>query len=99
MNDETKKVYEEFISSYKELSTTEKRNEIISELKKIIALLSKVNTDIGINNNLILNKEIIEAIETNASEDDYLEGIYVFINCLEELFGNYLEHTTKNIYE
>lgn len=99
MNNEGKNIYDEYINSYKNLSLIEKRNEVFYELKKMIALLNKVNTDIGINNELLLNKEVLEAIDGNALETDYLEGLFVYVNCLEELLGTYLEHTTKNIYE
>lgn len=98
-NDESKKIYEEYINDYKNLSLFEKRTEVFYELKKMIALLNKVNTDIGLNNELLLNREVLEAIDENALENDYLEGLFVYVNCLEELLGTYLEHTTQNIYE
>lgn len=85
------KIFNEFIEEYKKLSIEEKRKEIISAQKELIALFSNLCESVGANNKLLLNKEILDLNKEPVSETDYLEALFVYINMLKEQIGDYFE--------
>lgn len=86
-------MFESLIKSYKKLDTNTKKQALVDEMKKSIAILKKTCDDKNIQYREINSREILEI---DNSLDDYLEGMFVYIMYLEELIWSYVENTNKN---
>lgn len=79
-----KEAYNDYIEKYKDLTSNEKREEILEKIRDMIEVLggfSNINDD-------LINREIIDLKQNEINEDDYLEGIFVYLNILEDLIAN-----------
>ncbi len=92
MEKELENSYNEYISKYTQLNIEQKRSEIIEKLKHIIVLFQQISAIKGLNNDLLVNKELLDLNKENVSEDDFLEGIFVYINMLEDIIGKTMEN-------
>ena len=84
-------MFTDVIESYKKLSIADKRREIVSELKLMIAIFEKLCEDNNIRYREIKSKEILDLNDGKELEADYLEAIFVYIEYLKEVLGSYLE--------
>lgn len=95
MNEEFNKL----VKLFKNLSIEEKKEYLIKEFKLSIALLEKMNNDIGVNNNLLLNKEIIDVNKKNPTDDDYLEAYFVYLHAINSSIIAFAEKISQEFYE
>ena len=79
-----KEIYNDYIEKYKQLTYNEKREEIVEKIRDMIEVLGNFT---NINDDLI-NREIIDLKQNTINEDDYLEGLFVYLNILEDLIAN-----------
>ena len=79
------------IDSYKRLSLSDKRQEIINELKLMIVIFEKLCDDNNIQYRDIKSKEVLDLKNGAETESDYLEAVFVYIEYLKEVLGSYLE--------
>ena len=79
-----KEIYNDYIEKYKQLTYNEKREEILEKIRDMIGVLGNFT---NINDDLI-NREIIDLKQNTINEDDYLEGLFVYLNILEDLIAN-----------
>lgn len=79
-----KEIYNDYIEKYKQLTYNEKREEILEKIRDMIEVLGNFT---NINDDLI-NREIIDLKQNTINEDDYLEGLFVYLNILEDLIAN-----------
>jgi len=79
-----KEIYNDYIEKYKQLTYNEKREEILEKIRDMIEVLGNFT---NINDDLI-NREIIDLKQNIINEDDYLEGLFVYLNILEDLIAN-----------
>ena len=92
MNDSLNKLIEKFVSLPKE----EKAKEIINQLKKNIAMYQSLCRQYGYNDDLILNREILDAAKENATTDDYYKAIYAYLRSLEDISGKFLNYYLRD---
>ena len=81
-----KEEFNDFIEKYKYLTVEEKREEILEKVRDMLNVLGNFS---NINNDLI-NREILDLKKSLVNEDDYLEGLFVYINMLEDLVAKAL---------
>lgn len=79
-----KEIYDDYIEKYKKLNIYEKREEILEKKRGIIQVLGNFSNI----NEMLINREIIDLNKSVVDEDDYLEGIFVYLNILEDLIAN-----------
>ena len=79
MSEELKLAYEDLMKSFSNLSTLEKRQEIVNKLKEMINVLNSLKPSSDITN---------LSDEHCATEDEYLCYINKMIYCLENKLGN-----------
>ena len=84
-------MFTEVIDNYKKLSISDKRQEIVNELKLMVAVFEKLCNDNNIQYRKIKSREILDLKNGNETESDYLEAIFVYIEYLKEVLGSYLE--------
>jgi len=78
-----KNLIDEFIL----LEKTDKRNEVLSELKILIFTFEKLATERGINTSELRSREIQDLKNNPVSEDDFLEALYVYMQVLIDRIG------------
>lgn len=76
-----KEIYNDYIAKYKQLPYNEKREEILEKVKTMIGVLGSL---VPYNEDLV-NKELLDLKQSFISDDDYLEGLFVYLNILEDL--------------
>lgn len=94
-----KDAFNEYVELFKTLPLAVKKEETIKEMKTLIALLSKLKLDLKIEDNLLLNREVLDIQKSDATEDDFVEAVFVYINTIKESLADYLEVTTDILYE
>lgn len=85
--------FDEVLINYKNMSVADKRMKIIDNVKYMIAFLEKICDEKKINYRKISSREVLDLKNGYESEDDYLEGLFVYINVLKEMLGSYLNNT------
>lgn len=90
MNEDMHRIYNSLMNEYTMLDIKTKREEIIKKIQELIAIIQKICIDKNINSELLFNREIIDLNKNDVSDDDYLEGIFAYINMLEDILGKLL---------
>ena len=83
--------YNEYIRDFSLLSVDEKKKMTISELKTIIETLKEISESLKLDTKLVLSKEMNDLNGITITEDDFLEGIFAYINTLQILIDECLE--------
>lgn len=78
--------FDKYVELFKQLPLEEKRKIVLKESKELLAFFSELNDS---KNEILINREILDAEKENVSEDDYVEALFVYINSLKELIGDY----------
>lgn len=91
------KDFNEYIESYKKLKLKDKQDLIETELQKIIILLNNKNKELGLEESMLYNKEILDTKKESANNDDFAESVFVYINSIEELLADYINKVERRI--
>ena len=94
-----KEAFSGLMEYYKLLPTQNKRYEIISTLEELISYYSSICTKFGVLPDMTLNKEILNITRENLSEDEFLHGIFAYLNTLGEISAQFIEKMTEVIEE
>lgn len=78
------------ITSFTELPSEDKPIEVINTLKENIALLQDLCIKFDINNNILVNREMVDINKEYVTNDDYYEAIFAYIKSLENINGTLL---------
>ncbi|MGN1338464.1 MAG: hypothetical protein ACI4WW_08325 [Candidatus Coprovivens sp.] len=81
---------DQIICSYRKLSVEDKRNENINNLKVLIAVFESICDKKRIKYDKSKYKDYLNR-SNFVLEDEYLEGLFIYIDYLKELCGCYLE--------
>ena len=95
-------IKEEFNTCVREfcgLENFEKRQVIMDDLVETLAIVDKVANDIGDNQELLLNREVLDAMNLEScSEADFNEAIFVYLHSIREPLGAILEKVGNDYY-
>ena len=91
------KDFNEYIESYKKLKLKDKQELIETELKKIIVLLNTKNKELGLEESMLYNREILDTKKESVNNDDFAESVFVYINSIEELLADYINKVERRI--
>lgn len=86
-----------YIESYKKLKLKDKQELIETELKKIIVLLNTKNKQLGLEESMLYNREILDTKKESINNDDFAESVFVYINSIEELLADYINKVERRI--
>ena len=93
---------EEFNACVKEfcnLEYYEKRNVIMDDIVETLSIVDKVASDIGSKQELLLNREVLDAINLKeCSEDDFNEALFVYLHSIREPLGAILESVGNDYF-
>ena len=84
-------MFSEVIENYKRMAISDKREEIIKDLKFMVAVFEKLCEDNNVEYRKIQSKEILDLNNGVESEDDYLEATFVYVEYLKEVLGALFE--------
>ena len=90
MSDELNVAFKEYIEAFKQMEVADKRQEIIRSINEITDMFDQFSSQEGIQVSYLKSKEITELKEGYESEDDYLEGLLVYIENAKNVLGQYL---------
>lgn len=88
--------FNELINEFKKLSTNEKRDLTINEMKSLLAALSSLNSIKSNDVKILFNHEVVDLNNGNYSEDDYIEAIYTYIFSIKELLADFILNSSGN---
>lgn len=95
MNEE----FNNLVELFKQLSKEEKKDALIKEFKMLVAVIEKLNKDIENNHEMLMNKELLDINKDNASDEDYLEAYYVYLNMINDGVLHFAEKISNDFYE
>lgn len=84
-------MFEDVMKNFKLMSKQDKRKEVLSELKIVVAVLEKLCVDNKLEYRIIRSEEILDLNNGLETEDDYLESLLVYIEYLKEVVGTLLK--------
>ena len=99
MEGQDNKEFNALVEAYKNLSTKEKQEEIIKLFKENIAVWEKINHDINNSHSLLLNREIIDMNKEDATLDDFLEAVFVYLHMLSDSTASFEKKIANEFYE
>lgn len=91
--------FNKYVNSYKKLPLQKKKEMVNEEVKKLIAFIEKANADIGIKDQTLFNKEILDLNTDNISDEDFTEAMFVYIHTIQELVGAYFNKVSEVLYK
>ena len=94
-----KNAFNEYIESFSKLSVDMKQQEIVQELKLLITLLNKVNIDFKEEKELLLDKEKLKLKEYYMEEDEYLNSVFMLVQCLKNELGKHMDGIVSKLYK
>lgn len=84
--------FKDYLTEFKTLSINGKRAEVIDNLKEFIAIFDTLAVQEGMKINYLKSNEIKDLYEENVSEEDFLEGIFVYFEVAKSILGQYLSN-------
>ena len=84
---EKQEIFDSYMEEFKKLEISQKQDEVIDKLKKVLAYLTIYANNNEISYNLVKSKEI-QDLEKNPTNDDYYEAIMVYLENIDELMGS-----------
>lgn len=95
----TNKLFDDFVENFKLLPINEKKNMVNEEMKKLLGFIEKANSDLNLNDTIMLNKEILDLNKVAATEDDFVEAILVYTFSIREAIAKYFNQISKILYK
>ncbi|MEE3343410.1 MAG: hypothetical protein VZS44_04915 [Bacilli bacterium] len=87
--------FNKYMEEFKSYSIEEKRKVAIDQLKLIASLTNTMCEKLNIKNDIIITKDIMEAEKENVSEEDFIEGIVVYANSIQNSLCDFIDKTTE----
>ena len=91
--------FNQYVNAYKKLPLQKKKEMVNEETKKLIAFIEKINADMGIKDQTLFNREILDLNSDNVSDDDFVEAMFVYIYSIREALSIYFNTVSKILYK
>lgn len=88
--EELNRAFNEYINEFKNLTTKEKRNEVLNSIKEMIVIFEKLAEIDNIKLEYLKTNEILE-YQKSENEDEFLEAELIYIENAKNLIGQYLD--------
>ncbi len=75
--------FDEYLKEFKKLSLIEKKSILLEQLKVLSGVTNELCKDIGAPNELLINKELVDVMNKDYSDDDYVEALIVMVNSIQ----------------
>ena len=95
----TKEEFNNCVREFCNLELYEKRQVIVDDLIETLSIVDKVASDIGKNQELLLNREVLDIKNLQeCSENDFNEALFVYLHSIREPLGTILEKIGNDYY-
>lgn len=81
--------FNEYMKEFKTYSLKEKQNIIYEQLQLLTSFTNSMCKEINVDNEVLLNKELLDLKEKNYTQDDFAEAIIVLINSIQNSICDY----------
>lgn len=81
--------YEEYMEFFKSQSLKEKQSIIIEQLKMLASFSQKMCEEFKIQNELIINRELLDLNSEKYTEDDFAEAVITYVNSIQNSLSDY----------
>ena len=75
--------FEIYMSFFKDQPLKEKRNIVIDQLKILATITNTMCKELNVDNEIILNRELLDLNQEHYTEDDFAEAAIVLINSIQ----------------
>ena len=83
--------FNEYVEKYKNLPLIEKKQLVETQFKEIMGVLDALIQKKGKKSKILFNKEILDLRKENATEDDFVEAMFVYCYSIKELVAYCIE--------
>ena len=90
---------ETYMQEYKTKTLEEKKSIALEQLKLLASLTNKMCEEVGIENELFITKDIVEALDKNCSEEDFVEAVVVFASSIQNSLCDFTDKFTEILEE
>ena len=87
--------FNNYMKEFKQNSLDEKKRISLDQLKIVASLANTMCNELGIDNNVIVTKDIVEAKEKNITEDDYVEAVVVYTSSIQNSLCDFVDKITE----
>lgn len=88
--DELGIAFKEYVDAFKQMSTIDKRKEIIRSINEVTAMFEMLANESNLKLSYLKSEEVTDLKDGYESEDDYLEALLVYIENAKSVLGQYL---------
>ena len=83
------------VQNFKKKTKKEKQQIVVSEIKKLIAVIEKMKSDAELKNEMLFNKEILDDFDDEPEDEDFVEAMFVYVHSVKELFASLIDVLQK----
>lgn len=87
MNENDK--FNKYMTDFKTKSTSEKKQIVFKQLKLLASITNDYCKEIGSDNEIIINKELLDLNNKDYNLDDYLEALVTLISSIQNSFCDF----------
>lgn len=80
---------DEYMEYFKSLTLREKQGVVIDQLKMLASSSSAICKEIGSDNEVLANKELLDVNKDSYTEDDFAEAVVVLVNSVQNSFCDF----------
>lgn len=82
--------FNNYVEAYKLLNLKDKKKALLKDIKELLAVLQGINTTSEKDTTILFNREMLDLEKEEVNEEDYIEGLYVYLTAIKELIANYI---------
>ena len=83
--------FDEYMSYYKSLPLKEKQSILFNQLKMLSSITNQLCQEVGVNNEVIVNRELLDMNSNNYTEDDFAEALVVLVSSVQNSICDFCE--------
>ena len=95
MEFENNEYFNEYIEKYKNLSLEEKKENVEKEFQELLTVMDALCKRYGKNPKILYNREIEDLKKSYATQDDFVEAMFVYVHSVKELFASLMDVLEK----
>lgn len=87
--------FDNYVDKYKKLSLIDKKRLVEQEIEELIVVLNALNEKYGNSSKILFNREILDLKKEDATEDDFVEAMFVYSHTIKELLASLIDILEK----
>lgn len=91
--------FEEYMKFFKAQPLKEKQSIILDQLKMLAGVTNEFCKELEVENDILVNRELIDVNQEDYTEDDFAEAVITYINSIQDSICDYASGVTKLLDE